>query len=109
MSLAFLVFGLDWAIEGGLKRVHLQFRAVADCVNGLYTGRADELAGVRRLTVWKWRIVVGHGFDRTDSGHEVADLTGHVGLGFGRLTCWFLLGCEAEFRGGPHRCAHLRR
>jgi hypothetical protein len=31
----------------------------------------------------------GHGFVRTDSGHEVADLSGQVGLGFGRLSCSF--------------------
>ena len=36
MSLAFLVFGLDWAIEGGIKWVHFQSSPVEDCVNGVY-------------------------------------------------------------------------
>jgi hypothetical protein len=40
------------------------------------------------------RSEAGHGFDLTNSGHEVTDLSGQLGLGFGRVPCWVLAeGC----------------
>ena len=36
----------------------------------------------------------GHGSGRADSGHEVTDLSGQLGLGFGRWLWWVLAeGC----------------
>jgi len=32
------------------------------------TGGADELAALRGLTVWIWRVVAGHEFVMIDSG-----------------------------------------
>jgi hypothetical protein len=43
-------------------------------------------------------VEMGHEFDRSNSGHGVADLLGHSGLGFGRLCWWFWLG-SAGFGG----------
>jgi hypothetical protein len=31
------------------------------------------------------RVEACHGFGRSNSGHEVTDLSGHLGLGFGRV------------------------
>jgi len=60
------------------------------------TGGADELAALRGLTVWIWRVVAGNEVVMIDSGPGVADLSGHARRGFGR--CPLSLGWAAGLR-----------
>ena len=56
------------------------------------------------------RVEPGRGSDRTDSGHGVSNLAGHLGHGFGRVPCWFLLGCAEigeRMRGLIHRAGFV--
>ena len=54
--------------------------------------RAVKTNGMKRNKGFadrQFRCVVCRGFDRSISGHEITDLSGHVGLGFGRLPADF--------------------